>query len=137
MGLAVQVSAKDCERKAINANLCLVVAALSVTGAHHRTIEQFISIILSRCRFQVGGLQDANVNNLADGLIAIVGTASGWMRMECDNKEGMRDRAHAKTRGDKNAQQLSKYPAWRAKALRGLRRTVRSHPALFVPNSPC
>jgi hypothetical protein len=46
MGLAVQVSAKDCERKAINPNLCLVVAALSVTGAHHRTIEQFVSIIL-------------------------------------------------------------------------------------------
>jgi hypothetical protein len=45
-GLVVQVSAKDCERKAINANLCLVVAALLVTGAHHRTIEQFISIIL-------------------------------------------------------------------------------------------
>jgi hypothetical protein len=40
--------------------------------------------------------------------------------MECDNKEGMRNRALAKTRGDKNAQQLSKYPAWRAKALRDL-----------------
>jgi hypothetical protein len=39
---------------------------------------------------------------------------------ECDNKEGMRNRAHAKTRGDKNAQQLSKYPVWRAEALRDL-----------------
>jgi hypothetical protein len=45
-GLVVQVSVKDCERKAINANLCLVVAALSVIGAHQRTIELFISIIL-------------------------------------------------------------------------------------------
>ena len=58
------------------------------------------------------------------------------MKNECDSKEGMRNRVHAKTRGDKDAQQLSKYPAWRAKALRDLRRTVRSHPALFLANSP-
>jgi hypothetical protein len=45
-GLVVQVSVKDRERKAINTNLCLVVAALSVIGAHQRTIEPFISIIL-------------------------------------------------------------------------------------------
>jgi hypothetical protein len=34
------------ERKAINANLCLVAAALSVTGGHQRTIEPVILIIL-------------------------------------------------------------------------------------------
>ena len=45
-GRVVQVSMKDCERKAINTNLCLIVAALSVIGAHQRAIEPFISIIL-------------------------------------------------------------------------------------------
>jgi hypothetical protein len=33
-------------RRGFAANLCLVVAALSVIGAHQRTIEPFISIIL-------------------------------------------------------------------------------------------
>jgi hypothetical protein len=122
-GLVVQVSVKDCERKAINANLCLVVAALSVTGAHQRTIEPFISIILislsvldwSDCRTRMSTIwltaRSQFLQRHRDALCL-------WM--ECDNKEGMRNRALAKTRGDKNAQQLSKYPAWRAKALRDL-----------------
>jgi hypothetical protein len=36
---------KGCERKAINANLRLALAALSVIGAHLRAIESSISII--------------------------------------------------------------------------------------------
>jgi hypothetical protein len=44
--LVVQVALKDCERTATNANLCLGVAALSVTGGHQRTIEPFIPIVL-------------------------------------------------------------------------------------------
>jgi hypothetical protein len=37
-----------------------------------------------------------------------------------DNREGMTTRTHAKTRGERNVQQLSKFAAWRAETLRGL-----------------
>jgi hypothetical protein len=112
-----------CERKAINANLSLVVTALLVTGGHQRPIEPFIPInsnLATSSRLVDCGTRMSTILVTARSQFLQRHGDALCVWTECDNKEGMRNRAHAKTRGDKNAQQLSKYPAWRTTALRDL-----------------